>query len=351
MKPIAETFAATVAPDSVSEVDISVGEAAANAESPPSIAPVPIALFLHPTEVYPGSGPNRLEGAYESEEFAALSDSIMAAGRNLTPISVCPLPADEAPPGTQYKYLLISGSRRLRACLENRIQVLALVGQHRTLPMEMVRLAENELRESLKPIELGRQLQVIVQKHPKLSKRSIARIVGRDSAQIERCLAIAALPAAIVECFASPTEIRTNDATPLKQALQRAEDAVLAMAEEIRGGPPLKAAEVVKRLSDAANAAVPLSPGKGRRRADESFITAVQVDGHAVGEMKQDKSGRQVITLDVTLNDAQRQALNRQLERFVREKILGHKKANKEVKATQPAGGARPPELLEGAAP
>lgn len=351
MKSIVKTFAATVAPDSVSEVDISVGEAVDNPESPHPVAPAPIALFLDPAQVYPGSGPNRLEGAYESEEFAALSDSIRAAGRNLTPISVCPLPADEAPPGTQYKYLLISGSRRLRACLESRIQVLALVGQHRTLPMEMVRLAENELRESLKPIELGRQLQVIVQKYPKLSRRSIAKITGRDSAQIERCLAIAALPAAIVECFGSPTDIRTNDATPLKQALQRAEEAVLAEAKEIQKGPPLKAAEVVKRLSDVADTVAPLPPGKGKKRGDDSFITPVQVDGQAVGEMRQDKSGRQVITLDVALNDAQRQALNRLLQRFVREKILGHRKAKKEVKATQPAGGARPTKLLEGAAP
>jgi ParB/RepB/Spo0J family partition protein len=347
MKSLVKTTA--VAQDSASEVDISVGDAAAHADSSSAVSPVPTLLRLDPAEVYPGSGPNRLPEAYESEEFAALSDSIMATRGNVTPISVCPLPTDEVPHGTQYKYLLISGSRRLRACLDNKVQVLALVGQHGTLPMEMVRMAEDQLREAPKPIELGRQLQVIVAKYPLLSKRSIARIMGRDSAQIERCLAIAALPAAIVECFASPTDIRTNDATPLKQALERAEAVVLAEAEKIRNGSPLKAAEVVKRLSDAAEAAAPPPAGKGKKRGDESFITPVLVDGEALGEMKQDKSGRQVITLDVALNDGQRQALNRQLERFVREKILGQKKPKKDAKATQPAADATPAEFAQGA--
>lgn len=350
MKTTVKTPAATAGDDHVPEVDITVGEAPPNAASPASTSPVPTVLLLDPAEVYLGSGPNRLEEAYESEEFAALSDSIMATRGNLTPISVCILPTDEVPPGSQYKYLLISGSRRLRACLENKIQVLALVGHHGSLPLEVVRMAENQLREAPKAIEFGRQLQAIVRKYPLLSKRSIARIMGRDSAQIQRCLDIADLPAAIVECFASPTDIRVNDATPLKQAFQRASEAVLAEAEEIRKGPPLKAAEVVKRLSEAAAAAAPLPPGNAKKRGDESFITRLEIDGQQHGEMKQDKSGRQVITLEVTLNDSQRQALSRQLQRFLRERVLGLNKPKKTAKLLKPAGESLQSAVAQGAA-
>jgi ParB/RepB/Spo0J family partition protein len=352
MKSPVKTPALPAAQDLVPEVDINFDEAT-TLTPPASVSPAgsstPTVLRLDPSEVYAGKGPNRLEEAFDSDEYAALSDSIMATHGNLQPITVNLLPTEEVPPGTQYKYILVSGARRLRACLENRIPVLALVGYQGSLPPEMVRAVENQLREPLKPIEFGRQLQAIVTKYPHLSKRAIARVMGRDSAQIERCLDIAELPAAIVDCFMSPGDIRTNDATPLKQALERANEAVLVEAEEIRKGPPLKAAEVVKRLSEAAAAAAPLPPGKARRKGDESFITSVEVDGHAVGEMKQDRSGRQVITLDVELNGAQRRALNLQLERFVREKILGQKQQKKGFKAVQPAGEARPPELLAGA--
>ena len=130
--------------------------------------------------------------------------------------------------------------------------VFAIVGQEGSLPLEVVRAAENQLREPLKPIEFGRQLQVIVRKYPELSMRAIARIMGRDSAQVERCLDIAELPAPIIECFQPANGIRTNDATPLKQAFQSAPEAVLAAAEDIRKGPPLKAGEIVKRLSEVA---------------------------------------------------------------------------------------------------
>jgi ParB/RepB/Spo0J family partition protein len=352
LKSAVKTPALPAAQDIIPEVDITFDEAttiAPLASATAGASSTPTVLRLDPSEVYAGKGPNRLEEAFDSDEYAALSDSIMATHGNLQPITVNLLPTEEVPPGTQYRYILVSGARRLRACLENRIPVLALVGYHGSLPPEMVRAVENQLREPLKPIEFGRQLQAIVTKYPHLSKRAIARVMGRDSAQIERCLDIAELPAAIVDCFMSPGDIRTNDATPLKQALERANEAVLVEAEEIRKGPPLKAAEVVKRLSEAAAAAAPLPPGKARRKGDESFITSVEVDGHAVGEMKQDRSGRQVITLDVELNGAQRRALNLQLERFVREKILGQKQQKKGFKAVQPAGEARPPELLAGA--
>lgn len=350
MKSTAKSLATSLEQGSAPDVDITVADAS-NAVPPTSSTPlIPTVLRLDPAEVYPGTGPNRLAEAFESDEFAALSDSIIATHGNLQPISIRLLPTDEVPPGTRYKYQLVGGARRLRACLENKIPVLALLDHEGSLPPEVARAAENQLREPPKPIEFGRQLQAIVQKYPQMSKRSIARIMGRDSAQIQRCLDLAELPLPILECFASLGDIRTNDATPLKHALRSARDVVLAQAEEIKKGPPLRAAEIVRRLSEAAAAAAPLPPDKPGKRGDESFITPVLVDGQALGEMKQDKSGRQVITLDVALNDAQRQTLNRQLERFVREKVLGQKKPKKDAKAAQIVAATTSAAVEQGAA-
>jgi ParB family transcriptional regulator, chromosome partitioning protein len=351
MKTTIKTPVSNTAEGPVRELDISIGDADPAKEGPasPASAP-PVVVKLDPAEVYTGSGPNRLEQAFESEEFTKLSDSIMVTRGNLQPITVSPLPPDKAPAGTRYKYILIDGARRLRACVENRLPVLAVVGDAPgSLPLEVARSALNQLREPLCAMEFGRQLQVILQMHPHLSKRAVARIMGREEAQVMRAIDVAELPAAIVRCFPSPADIRYQDATPLKQAVASASEAVQAAAEEICKGPPLKASEVVKRLCDAAAAVAEGAAGKAAKKGDESFIT-LEVDGRQMGDLRQDKAGRQVITLEIALNDAQRQALNRQLQRFVREKILGQKKAKKSAKVGAAPGDAAPVPDAGGAA-
>jgi ParB family transcriptional regulator, chromosome partitioning protein len=351
MKPV-KTPVTTTVEGPVRNVDISFDDAELPKEaSLTAPSALPVVLKLSPAEVYTGAGPNRLEEAFESEEYGKLSDSIMVTRGNLEPITVSVLRPDEVPPGTQYKYILISGARRLRACLENGLQVTAVVGDPPgSLPREVVSSVADQLREPLSAIEFGRKLVAISQKHPQLSKRALARILGREEAQVMRAIDVAELPPAVIGCFPSAADIRYQDATPLKQAVASASDAVRAAAEEIRKGPPLKPAEVVKRLCEAAAAAAGPVPGKAAKKGDEPFIT-LEVDGRQMGELRQDKAGRQVITLDIALTDSQRQALNRQLQRFVREKILKQKKPKQTEAASPQPSDAPQPADASGAAP
>jgi ParB family chromosome partitioning protein len=328
------TTKAATAPvqDPSEEVDIPVGNAESNAQAR-SQSPTPMVTRLDPRHVFPGTGPNRVAQAYETEAFEKLCESIKEAGGNTTPIEVITLAPDQVPPGSEYKYILISGSRRLRACLETRQRVLAVVDLISELPPEVRRTAENQLRESTSAIEVGRQVQEALRKNPNYSKRALARVMGYDSSQLMRALDVADLPASIVDCFPSPIDIRYDDGPRLKQALAAAPEAVLAAVEEIRMTPGMKAAEVVRRIVEAAAAVAATPSGKLQKRGDESFITPLEIDGQPMGELKQDKAGRQVITLEIPLTAQHRDALNRVLQRFVREKVLGHKKPRTSAKA------------------
>ncbi|MDR6766503.1 ParB family chromosome partitioning protein [Acidovorax delafieldii] len=271
--------------------------------------------------------PNRLSEAFESTSFQDLVDSILNARGNTVPIIVQALSQEELAAGSIVRYRLISGARRLKACELAQLPVRAVVRPTLTdTRVAIDRLVENHLRESLSAYELGTQLLHIQQLHAPPSKRALARLIGMDEGQVLKAIDIALLPAEVLAAFSSPSDIRYPDAKPLKDALAVAPEAVIAEATLIRAKNGLKPSEIVKRLSDAA-ASVKTKQGV------ESFNTPaeapselpVEVDGKQYGKVTQDKKGRSVINLEVTLSPTQQAALGKAIEAFLRRRL--HRKS------------------------
>lgn len=271
--------------------------------------------------------PNRLSEAFESTSFQDLVDSILNARGNTVPIIVQALSQEELAAGSIVRYRLISGARRLKACELAQLPVRAVVRPTLTdTRVAIDRLVENHLRESLSAYELGTQLLHIQQLHAPPSKRALARLIGMDEGQVLKAIDIALLPAEVLAAFSSPSDIRYPDAKPLKDALAVAPEAVIAEATLIRAIDGLKPSEIVKRLCDAAASAK-------TKQGVESFNTPaeapselpVEVDGKQYGKVTQDKKGRSVINLEVTLSPTQQAALGKAIEAFLRRRL--HRKS------------------------
>jgi ParB family chromosome partitioning protein len=318
----------------------------------PALDPsTPRVLYLDPNTVYEGTGPNRSEASFECDEFEKLAVSILEMRGNIQPIVARPIgTTDELPPGSTYEYVLVSGARRLRACKQHHLQVLAMVSTNFTpLDQSLHRLAENFNRKSLCAIELGWQVQFIREQHSeaKLSDAAIGRLIGADKSAVSKALNLATLPRQMIECFESVEHLRYNDAKPLKDAFTSNPHAVLEAAERIRSGPHLKAPEVLARLAKAGARTADGGAPAGKKSAVERFNTRLDVDGKPIGELSQNKAGNPVITLEIALSDGQREALGRHITSFVRLRVMGLKAPKAAAKAGGSTASTSPAQVAE----
>lgn len=288
-----------------------------------TVSPSATVEFLDPQTIE-ATEPNRLTEAFDSASFQDLVDSILNARGNTVPIIVRALRPEEQLPGSTIKYRLIAGARRLKACALSQLPVRAIVQSASTHAHTAIdRLLENHLREPLSPYELGKQLLHIQALESPPSKRGLARLIGMDEGQVLKAIDIAQLPDQVLAAFNSPSDIRYSDAKPLKDACRAAPEAVIKEAALIQGESGLKPAEVIKRLSQAAAA-------RSEVEGVEPFNTPpetqpelpLEIDGKPYGKVGQDKKGKPVISLDVTLSPAQQAALGKAIEAFLRRRLL-----------------------------
>lgn len=225
---------------------------ATNHDSPPEVV-----LLLDPHVIDPGSAPNRTPDAMDDEAMEALSLSVYLSKGNQQPIHVRLL---NQPQGC-YQYALISGARRLRACVRQHMQVRALVVDVTSEQALVDRLIENHLRESLSPWELGQQLAYIkAQASADLSIRKLAHLIGINPSMVQKALDIAALPNEVVEAFISPKDIRYADSKALKDLVAASPEAVMEKASQLKG-QALPAKQVLEQLGQAAQNTPPKEAG------------------------------------------------------------------------------------------
>jgi ParB family transcriptional regulator, chromosome partitioning protein len=300
------------------------------------------ALLLDPRTVDPGDSPNRSKDAYSNSSYEALEMSILQARGNTQPIVVRPMRADEQRRDLRHQYLLISGSRRLHVCLQHGLAVQAVVRSAPATGHELIdRLVADHLREPLSPLEFGRQLQHFYGTHPEMSKRAVARLVGFDEGQALKALDLAALPQALIECFPNPNDLRYSDAKPLKDAIKAAHDVVLQEAAAIRSeGTSRRVSEIVERLTQVASLASRTAAEAGQGEGVESFNTPIEMDGKSLGEVTIGRNRRATIRLDLELNAAQRTALARHMEGFLRRQLARGGAGQSAADAKQPRGAS-----------
>ena len=183
---------------------------------------------LRPELVKPSRFANRTESSFSDASFVAFKQEIGSAGINVQPIKVRSL--DD---GT---FEIVFGHRRHRACLELGIEVLALIQEgmsDKALFEEMSR--ENEQRKDLSAYELALHYKRGIDLKLYKNWSEIAAVLGKTKGLVSRYSALAELPKAVVDAFASPNDIQPKWAEQLRKVIEADAAAVLQAADGLKG--------------------------------------------------------------------------------------------------------------------
>lgn len=233
---------------------------------------------LDPQLVLPGRWANRHPDSFSTPDFERLKTDIEIAGGNVQPILVRPLE------GTEGKYEIVFGHRRHQACLQLRLEVLAVIW---TTPMSDAEFfaamdRENRERADLSPYEHGMMYAKALEDHLYPSQRRLAEALGVSHTWVQKVLTIAQLPPAVVASFRSPLEVQHRHAERISAALEEDRRGVLRRAEKLAG----------QRLPATAVVAQLVGQDKQGRAAKE-----IRVGGQVIGTWGRDGKGALAIRL------------------------------------------------------
>lgn len=206
-------------------------------------------LRLDPKTIQPSRWANRHETSFEDDDFKALKEEIQDAEGNVQPIMIRPL---KEPVG-EVRYEVVFGHRRHRACLETGVEVLAVVQDLDDQKLWAFMERENRQRKNLSAWEQGMMYVRALEAGLFPSMLALARAIGRSQGDVSAAISIANLPTEVVEAFVSPQDIRFRDAKELKDAVAKAPEAVIAVAQDLAKDEERTAADVREALVQAAN--------------------------------------------------------------------------------------------------
>jgi ParB family transcriptional regulator, chromosome partitioning protein len=267
--------------------------------------------WLDPTLIARSRYANRHELNFSGEAYAQLKDEIRHAGGNVQPIKVRPLPG--ATDTDTPRYEVVFGHRRLQACRELGLPVLAMVDalDDQALFIEMDR--ENRTRKDLSAWEQGRMYQRALDEGLFSSNRKLAEAVGVDVGNLGRALMLARLPQEVVEAFASPLDLQFRWAKALNDAAGADTAGLVARARELaarKGQLPAKV--VFEQLVQ------PPTPAGGLYRTTPPVApVSIQRQGRPVAQVRMGEQGAVNVVFEPgALSAEQLSALARHIEAF-----------------------------------
>ncbi len=278
---------------------------------------------LHPSLIKPSRWANRHESAFQRPDFAELKAEIEAAGGNVQPIKVRPLPLaagtvpttnlvlNRSTPDPAPSYELIFGHRRHRACLELGLPVLATIEEATDTSLFEQMERENRGRKNLSAWEQGTMYRRALDDGLYPSLRRLAESLGVDVSAVSKSVSLARLPDAVVAAFPSPLDIQFRWAAPLAEAMQKDPEGTMARAKalsESRGS--LNAAAVYATVIGAqAEAAAP---------AVQAELPIAKA-GKTVGKLTADSKGRARVSFEAgVLPASKHKALIRLIEELLK---------------------------------
>ena len=263
---------------------------------------------LDPSTIKPSKWANRHEASFRTEEFQELKAEIAAAGGNVQPIKVRPVPVlNGSTPAGGPEYELIFGHRRHRACLELGIPVLAAIEEATDVSLFEQMERENRGRKNLSAWEQGTMYRRALDDGLYSSLRRLSEGLGVDVSLVSKSVSLARLPEAVVSAFRSPLDIQFRWAAPLTEAMQKDPDGTLARARaiaEARGD--LSAPTILSKIIGL--------PEKGSGKADLQSLTISRA-GKVAARVTTDVKGRAVVRFEPgALPDSKRRALVKAIE-------------------------------------
>ncbi len=205
------------------------------------------ARLIEPALIRPSRYANRHPSSFTGPDFQRLRSEIQDAGGNVQPIKVRPASVDENGLATGYE--IVFGHRRLQACRELGLPVLAVIDNldDQTLFVEMER--ENRARKDLSAWEQGMMYRRALDAGLFPSNRKLAEAIGVDLSALGKALALAALPDFVVAAFPSPLTLQFRWAKPLADAVATDPVRIKATAKALRErGEGLHARQIFERL-------------------------------------------------------------------------------------------------------
>jgi ParB family transcriptional regulator, chromosome partitioning protein len=257
---------------------------------------------------------NRDERHFGSAAFEELKVEIANAGGNIQPVKVRPL-AGGAEGSARYE--LVFGHRRLEACQQLNLPVLALVENlgDAALFVEMDR--ENRSRKDLSAWEQGVMYQRALQDGLFPSNRKLAEAVGADLSNVGKALALASLPEAVVAAFETPLELQYRWSKPLRDTWERDAAGMRRRAELLAKQSPRPNAkfvfEVLVGQSQASG-----QKGSGTVPPTAPAAVAIHVKGAKAGLLKVGHEGGATVIIEPAwLPAARASELADTIERFL----------------------------------
>jgi ParB family chromosome partitioning protein len=267
---------------------------------------------LDPSVIKASKWANRHESSFLTTEFQELKAEIAAAGGNVQPIKVRPMPVlnGSTPPG-EPAYELIFGHRRHRACAELGIHVLAAIEEASDVSLFEQMERENRGRKNLSAWEQGAMYRRALDDGLYSSLRRLAEGLGVDVSLVSKSVSLARLPETVVAAFQSPLDIQFRWAAPLAEAMQKDPEGTLSRAQaiaEVRGG--LSAAAILSKLLGL--------PGPTPSRSASQPLT-ISKAGKVAAKLTGDGKGRAVVRFEPgALPESKRKALVKVIEDFLK---------------------------------
>lgn len=263
---------------------------------------------LDPSTIRLSRWANRHEASFLTAEFQELRAEIAAAGGNVQPIKVRPVPVlngstDHSGPSFE----VIFGHRRHRACAELGIPVLATVEEASDLNLFEQMERENRGRKNLSAWEQGTMYRRALDDGLYSSLRRLAEGLGVDVSLVSKSVSLARLPEAVVAAFQSPLDIQFRWAAPLTEAMQKDPDGTLSRARELAATRhELSASAILSKLVGAPE------PAPGRSAVQTLTISKA---GKVAAKLTSDAKGRAVVRFEAgVLPESKRKALVKVIE-------------------------------------
>ncbi len=263
---------------------------------------------LDPAAIKPSKWANRHEASFLHAEFQELKVEIAAAGGNVQPIKVRPVPVlnGSTPPG-EPTYELIFGHRRHRACKELGIPVLAAIEEASDVSLFEQMERENRGRKNLSAWEQGAMYRRALDDGLYSSLRRLAEGLAVDVSLVSKSVSLARLPEVVVAAFESPLDIQFRWAAPLAEAMQKDPEGTLSRAQGIANARgDLIATAILARLIGLPDPA----PSKPTSQA-----LKISKAGKIAATLTEDSKGRAVVRFEAgVLPASKRKALVKAIE-------------------------------------
>lgn len=177
---------------------------------------------------------NRSACREEDPKFVEFKRSLLVTGGNVTPVLARRLVPDPLNPDVVLLELF-SGHRRLAACASLDLLVNVLVVEN-VSDLDALRhmSLQNVGRQALAALDAGRSFRRMLDDGWFTNQAELSRHMGVAEGDVSTALQLAKLPEEVIAAFGSEDAVQHRHAKPLRDALKKNKEAVLAAATKLK---------------------------------------------------------------------------------------------------------------------